>query len=155
MKWFLSLFILVVFNSCSNYEKIDLEKYSWITGEWHYNGEQYVLYENWKWDSEKKHFFGTGSMILNDVDTVYSQEMNIGYVNKKIFLSVKSSSEGVSKEAFFELNQHNEKMLTFRNKFSAYPRFITYRHLSNGIIETKAVGIKEGKNHSDIRVLLK
>lgn len=152
MKKIIFIFSFVSIIACSPTFK---NKYEWLVGSWGYKTENTYSVENWSWQKDNETYMSEGFFIANNQDTIYKQKIKFYKTEENLFLTVKTSGNTFSKEAFFELENSTNDSLIFKNKFKTFPEYIVYRKVDDTTIETSAIGVKNNKQIVESRILNK
>jgi hypothetical protein len=120
-------------------------KYDWLIGTWEYEEDNRYLQESWSWNQNKKQFNSKGFFLVHGSDTMYHQNITFSEVDDLGYLNVLTKNQNQEKEAYFTLQSATGDSLVFINNFPDFPKYIMYRKIDDNIIETSALGIKNGK----------
>lgn len=146
----LSICLFIGLLSCSLNSNNYKSQLSWLKGTWISTHQNRLAQETWEWNKKDKCYSASGFMS-QDVDTFYNQNLKIHSEKEDIFLSVKTSSNTETKEAFFKLINTNSDSLVFQNIFDQYPLYIVYIN-NSPYLKTRAIGQKNGHTQIDSRI---
>ncbi|MGB0428221.1 MAG: hypothetical protein ACPGEC_04770 [Flavobacteriales bacterium] len=141
--------LLVLVSACSLSHSNMKDKMSWLSATWQSKKNNLLAEETWYWNPEKSQYEAQGFMLF-DEDTIYTQHLVFSMEKEKGFLTVETSSDTETKEAFFKLVSYESDSLTFENLFDTFPTYIFYIKDGNSL-RTKAMGKKEGQTMIDLR----
>jgi len=146
----LSLCFILGLLSCNLSPNNYKSQLAWLKGTWTSTHHSRLAQETWEWNETDKCYKAHGFMTQN-IDTFYNQNLKIHSEKEDIFLSVETSSNTETKEAFFKLINTNADSLVFQNIFDQYPLYIVYVN-NSPYLKTRAIGQKNGHTQIDSRI---
>jgi len=156
-KYLMLLAIACNIISCGNSGKSDttdttitgfkeLEKASWLIGEWQNNSPEGNVTESWEKKNDST-LVGKSSFVIGK-DTVSSESISIEQNGKELFYIpvVKDQNNGLPVK--FGLTSSTDKKLVFENPKHDFPQKISYTKIANDSLLAEISGMIDGKYNS-------
>jgi hypothetical protein len=120
-----------------------IEKASWLIGEWGSSSKEGNLIETWTKESDST--LTATSYFIVGKDTVHSESIVLEQKGDNLFYipTIKNQNEG--KPVTFSMTTANENQLVFENATHDFPKKVTYNKISNDSLVGEISGIKDGK----------
>ena len=151
----LTLLALVLFVvSCDKYDKNgrlikdyeELNKATWLLGNWEYSDSIGKLTENWKMEDDST-FVGNSYFVLdNKKDTIHTESMQLQEAKEHLIYLATVKGQNNEDSVPFQLTINEDSLLVFENPKHDYPQKIQYELLRNSGIKASVFGkLKEKK----------
>lgn len=124
-----------------------LNKASWLVGEWGNTSKEGVLTETWTTENDStytgKTYFITGK------DTAFTETIQLMEKNNELHYMPTISDQNEGKQVTFLMTSATDKQLVFENKEHDFPQKITYNKITNDSIVAEIFGMKDGKESKE------
>ena len=134
------LFLLtIIFVSCNN-QKGELEKYSWLIGNWKtIKGTAHYEY----WESENDTLYTGFGYRLYGSDTIISETLKIFVREGKTYYCAAVPTQNKGKTVRFRLVSNTADSIVFENPNHDFPNRITYLNKGRDKIKTIITGFQQ------------
>ena len=151
MKNVVILAVVVVFISCQNKseKKFDeLEKMSWLVGEWENKMPEGVLTETWS-KSNDSTFIGK-TLFINEKDTLHSEDIVLTQKGETLLYIPTVKGQNDDKPIEFKMMESKiENEFAFENPKHDYPQKIVYKKVNETNLVATISGKQQGKSSSE------
>jgi hypothetical protein len=149
-------FALLLISSCNKYDANgnlikdydELEKASFLIGNWQKIDSTGTLEETWKTENDST-FLGTSYFVQNKKDTLHSEQIELVENNKTLFYTATVKGENNNQPTSFQLTEADDSLLVFENPKHDFPQKITYKLQKNNTLRATVSGIQFGKSKTD------
>ena len=129
--------------------------FKWISGNYQLNSDFGNYTEKWK-QEDSCTYFGFGCFLDNENhDTLFRQRMKLQQTPEGVFMYFNVKNQNDNKDVEFRLTKQERKLFTFENPFRDYPSIITYKILSDTIVNVVMFGFKNGKEKKEDFIITK
>ena len=147
MKKAIFLFVtILLFSSCQKSKEVSkIVGNDWLLGQWENKSKEGNLLEIW----EKKNdslFIGQ-SYFIKEKDTLHFEKIELQQKGENLLYVTTIKGQNNDKPLTFARNPEMEKVLTFENPKSDYPK-IVYKTIAKDRILIEISGIQQGKPSS-------
>lgn len=118
-----------------------IEKASWLIGEWGNTSKEGVLTETWTKENDST-FLGK-TYFITGKDTAFTESIQLMQQNDQLLYIPTVSDQNEGKPVSFTLTTSSENQLVFENKEHDFPQKITYNKITNDSIVAEIYGIKD------------
>ncbi|PZO27202.1 MAG: hypothetical protein DCF13_12185 [Flavobacteriaceae bacterium] len=151
MKNVVILAVVVVFISCQNKseKKFDeLEKMSWLVGEWENTMPDGVLTETWTKANDST--FTGKTLFIRDKDTLHSEEIVLTQKGETLLYIPTVKGQNDNKPVEFKITESKiENEFAFENPKHDYPQKIVYKKVNETNLVATISGKQQGKSSSE------
>ncbi|TDP58010.1 DUF6265 family protein [Flavobacterium dankookense] len=151
MKNVVILAVVVVFISCQNKseKKFDeLEKMSWLVGEWENKMPEGVLTESWTKANDST-FIGK-TLFINEKDTLHSEDIVLTQKGENLLYIPTVKGQNDDKPVEFKMMESKiENEFAFENPKHDYPQKIVYKKVNETNLVATISGKQQGKSSSE------
>ena len=149
-------FALLLISSCNKYDANgnlikdydELEKASFLIGNWQKIDSTGTLEETWKTENDST-FLGTSYFVQNKKDTLHSEQIELIENNKNLIYKATVKGENNNQPVAFQLTNADDSLLVFENPKHDYPQKITYTLQKNNTLKATVSGKINGKSNSN------
>ncbi|MET0759371.1 MAG: DUF6265 family protein [Flavobacterium sp.] len=124
-----------------------IEKASWLVGEWGNTSKEGVLTETWTKENDST-FLGK-TYFITGKDTAFTESIQLMQKKDQLLYIPTISDQNEGKHVTFTLTTSSDNQLVFENKEHDFPQKITYNKISNDSIIAEISGIKDGKKSTE------
>lgn len=144
--------------SCKKYDKSgrlikdydELNKATWLLGNWTYSDSIGKLTENWKTEDDST-FVGTSFFVLdNEKDTIHSETMQLQEDKEHLIYLASVKGQNNEDSVPFQLTISEDSLLVFENPKHDYPQKIQYQLSKNSGMKATIFGKIKGKKTVEI-----
>jgi len=157
LKLFLLVAVASTISSCNNssnqkstYTNInrfnELEKASWLIGEWQNNSPEGNATETWEKKNDST--FAGKSYFVVGKDTVSSETISLEQNGKELFYIPTVKGQNNEQPVKFALTSSTSKQLIFENPIHDFPQKISYTQIKNDSLLAEISGTMNGKQNS-------
>ena len=151
MKNVVILAVVVVFISCQNKSEKnfdELEKMSWLVGEWENTMPEGVLTETWS-KSNDSTFIGK-TLFINEKDTIHSEDIVLTQKGENLLYIPTVKGQNDDKPVEFKMMESKiENEFAFENPKHDYPQKIVYKKVNETNLVATISGKQQGKSSSE------
>lgn len=151
MKNVVILAVVVVFISCQNKSEKnfdELEKMSWLVGEWENTMPEGVLTETWS-KSNDSTFIGK-TLFINEKDTLHSEDIVLTQKGENLLYIPTVKGQNDDKPVEFKMMESKiENEFAFENPKHDYPQKIVYKKVNETNLVAAISGKQQGKSSSE------
>lgn len=133
-------------NLIKSYEQLD--KASWMLGEWEKKDSLGILTENWK-PLDDSTYVGTSYFVINKKDTVHSEQIELMEQEEHLIYRATVKGENNNMPIPFQLTSDKDSLLVFENPKHDFPQKIQYKLQKNGTVVATVSGTQNGKSSSE------
>jgi hypothetical protein len=130
----------------SNDRFYELEKASWLVGNWQNISSEGNATEIWERKNDSA--FSAKSLFIVGNDTVSSETITLEQHGKELSYNPTVKGQNNNQPIKFILTSSTENLLVFENPEHDFPQLITYTLLSQDSLVAEISGIMEGKYNS-------
>lgn len=124
----------------------ELEKASWILGEWQNKSAEGNATEIWEQQDDST-FKGKSYFVIGP-DTVSSEKLSLAQIGKDLFYIPVVKGQNNELPVKFKLTSSADNLLVFENPSHDFPQKITYLKISADSLLAEISGIMDGKPNS-------
>jgi hypothetical protein len=149
-KLILSMTVLSIIACQNKSEKNfdELEKMSWLVGEWENKMPEGVLTETWT-KSNDSTFIGK-TLFINEKDTLHSEEIILIQKGETLLYIPTVKGQNDDKPVEFKMTESKtENEFAFENPAHDYPQKIVYKKVSDTKLVATISGKQQGKPSSE------
>lgn len=151
MKNAFILAVAIVFISCQNKSEKnfdELEKMSWLVGEWENKMPEGVLTETWTKANDST--FTGKTLFINEKDTIHAEEIVLTQKGETLLYIPTVKGQNDNKPVEFKMTESKTKNeFAFENPAHDYPQKIVYKKVSNTNLVATISGKQQGKPSSE------
>lgn len=125
----------------------EIEKASWLIGEWGNTSKEGVLTETWTKENDST--FQGKTYFITGKDTAFTESIQLMQQKDQLLYIPTVSDQNKGKHVSFTLTTSTENQLVFENKEHDFPQKITYNKISNDSIIAEISGMKDGKESKE------
>lgn len=126
----------------------ELEKMSWLVGEWENKMPEGILTETWT-KSNDSTFIGK-TLFINEKDTLHSEEIVLTQKGETLLYIPTVKGQNDNKPVEFKMTESKtENEFAFENPKHDYPQKIVYKKVSDTNLVATISGKQEGKPSSE------
>jgi hypothetical protein len=148
--------ILFCFSSCNKYDSNgklikdfeELNKASWLIGEWQKKDSIGTLQENWKSENDST-YSGASYFIIEKGDTVHSESIELMEDKEHLIYTATVKGENNDDSIPFQMTESTDSLLVFENPKHDYPQKIKYKLNKDKSILATVSGKQKGKESSE------
>lgn len=143
-KIFLTFILILTQASCQKSKQVSkIVGTDWLLGQWENKSDDGNLLEIW----EKKNdsIFIAQSYFIKGKDTLHSEKIELQQKGENLLYVSTIKGQNNDKPLTFARNPEIEKVLTFENPKSNYPKKIVYKTIAKDRILIEISGIQQGK----------
>jgi Domain of unknown function (DUF6265) len=149
-------FAIIFMHSCKKYdangneikEYEELNKATFLLGEWEKKDSLGVLKENWITVDDST-FAGTSYFIINEKDTVHKESMELMQEGDYLIYRTTIKGENKDEPVPFQMMEEKDSSLVFTNPKHEYPSKISYKLNKDKSVLTTISGTIKGKKSSE------
>jgi hypothetical protein len=142
-----AMFFVSCKTDSSNKSFDELEKMSWLVGEWENKMPEGVLTETWT-KSNDSSFIGK-SFFIHEKDTIHFEEIVLTQKGETLFYTPTVKGQNNDEPIEFKLTNSTENEFTFENPKHDYPQKIAYKKLNANNLVATISGKQQGKPSSE------
>lgn len=131
-----------------------LEKASWLLGEWGNKSPEGELTERWKRENDSV-FKGESYFVTGDKDTVFAETIVLDETDEKLAYTVTVPDQNNAKPVRFKMTSITDGQIVFENPKHDFPAKITYKKIGNDSLKAEISGMRDGKPSSEIFAMKK
>jgi len=157
LKLFMLIMIAITISSCNNSSNLksteakinsfnELEKASWLIGEWQNNSVKGNASEIWEKKNDST-YFGKSYFVVGK-DTVSSETISLEQNGNQLYYIPTVKDQNAGKPVKFMLTSSNSSQLIFENPKHDFPQKISYTLISNDTLLAEISGSIDGKQNS-------
>ncbi|MBM6498551.1 DUF6265 family protein [Flavobacterium macrobrachii] len=151
MKNVVILAVVVVFISCQNKSEKnfdELEKMSWLVGEWENKMPDGILTETWTKANDST--FTGKTLFIRDKDTLHSEEIVLTQKGETLLYIPTVKGQNDNKPVEFKITESKiENEFAFENPKHDYPQKIVYKKVNETNLVATISGKQQGKSSSE------
>ena len=149
MKKAILLFVtILLFSSCQKSKQVSkIVGFDWLLGQWENKSDEGNLLEIWAKVNDS--LFVGESYFIKEKDTLHSEKIQLKQKGENLLYESTIKGQNNDKPITFARNPEIEKMLTFENPKSDYPKKIIYQRIAKDKILIEISGIQQGKPSSN------
>ncbi|WP_396155108.1 DUF6265 family protein [Flavobacterium macrobrachii] len=151
MKNVVILAVVVVFIACQNKSEKnfdELEKMSWLVGEWENKMPDGILTETWTKANDST--FTGKTLFIRDKDTLHSEEIVLTQKGETLLYIPTVKGQNDNKPVEFKITESKiENEFAFENPKHDYPQKIVYKKVNETNLVTTISGKQQGKSSSE------
>lgn len=152
------LVFLILFVSCKKYDANgneikdydELNKASWLLGEWEKTDSLGTLVEIWKTEDDST-FVGESYYIQNQKDTIHRETIELMQDQEHLIYTATVEGENNDEGVPFQMTKDNDSLLVFENPKHDFPQKIKYQlKKDNSLLATisgKIKGIERAQSY--------
>jgi hypothetical protein len=157
-SFLLLISLLFSFVSCKNGNGknktyVEIEKVSWLIGNWENITEEGKLSETWEKKNDST-LVGE-SYFIRDKDTLHSERIELSQKEEELFYIPIVKGQNNNKPVTFKLTLATENEFTFENPTHDYPQKIVYKMVNASNILATISGKQQGKVTTEIYPMTK
>lgn len=153
--------MIIFTESCSEEQKAIISNSEkappvhWITGNYYFKSSHGHYYEKWE-KKDSTTYYGLGYfMDVDNEDTLFRQRMKLQQTVDGVFMFFNVKNQNDNKDVEFRLTKQENKVYTFENSFRDYPSIVTYKLLSDSVVNVVMHGFKNGKEKMEDFIITK
>ncbi|MCZ8090522.1 MAG: DUF6265 family protein [Flavobacterium sp.] len=151
MKNVVILAVVVVFIACQNKSEKnfdELEKMSWLVGEWENKMPDGILTETWTKANDST--FTGKTLFIRDKDTLHSEEIVLTQKGETLLYIPTVKGQNDNKPVEFKITESKiENEFAFENPKHDYPQKIVYKKVNETNLVATISGKQQGKSSSE------
>lgn len=151
MKNVVILAVVVVFIACQNKSEKnfdELEKMSWLVGEWEKKMPDGILTETWTKANDST--FTGKTLFIRDKDTLHSEEIVLTQKGETLLYIPTVKGQNDNKPVEFKITESKiENEFAFENPKHDYPQKIVYKKVNETNLVATISGKQQGKSSSE------
>jgi hypothetical protein len=151
MKNVVILAVVVVFIACQNKSEKnfdELEKMSWLVGEWENKMPDGILTETWTKANDST--FTGKTLFIRDKDTLHSEEIVLTQKGETLLYIPTVKGQNDNKPVEFKKTESKiENEFAFENPKHDYPQKIVYKKVNETNLVATISGKQQGKSSSE------
>jgi hypothetical protein len=151
MKNVVILAVVVVFIACQNKSEKnfdELEKMSWLVGEWENKMPDGILTETWTKANDST--FTGKTLFIRDKDTLHSEEIVLTQKGETFLYIPTVKGQNDNKPVEFKITESKiENEFAFENPKHDYPQKIVYKKVNETNLVATISGKQQGKSSSE------
>lgn len=151
MKNVFILAVVVVFIACQNKSEKnfdELEKMSWLVGEWENKMPDGILTETWTKANDST--FTGKTLFIRDKDTLHSEEIVLTQKGETLLYIPTVKGQNDNKPVEFKITESKiENEFAFENPKHDYPQKIVYKKVNETNLVATISGKQQGKSSSE------
>jgi hypothetical protein len=151
MKNVVILAVVVVFIACQNKSEKnfdELEKMSWLVGEWENKMPDGILTETWTKANDST--FTGKTLFIRDKDTLHSEEIGLTQKGETLLYIPTVKGQNDNKPVEFKITESKiENEFAFENPKHDYPQKIVYKKVNETNLVATISGKQQGKSSSE------
>lgn len=148
--------ILFCFSSCNKYDSNgklikdfeELNKASWLIGEWQKKDSIGTLQENWKSENDST-YSGVSYFIIEKGDTVHSESIELMEDKEHLIYTATVKGQNNDDSIPFQMTESTDSLLVFENPKHDFPQKIKYKLNKDKSILATVSGKQKGKESSE------
>ncbi len=157
-----ALLTLILATSCDKYDANgnlikdydELEKASFLIGNWQKTDSTGTLEETWKTENDST-YLATSYFVQNKKDTLHYEQIELVENNKNLIYKATVKGENNNQPIAFQLTDADDSLLVFENPKHDFPQKITYRLQKNNTLKATISGNQFGKVKTDNYIMAK
>ncbi len=149
MRYLVILALIVA--SCQSkkeHKSYEVEKASWLLGQWADTSEQGVLEETWTKSNDS--VYRGSAFFFKGKDTLFREQVDLKEVDGILQYIVTVPDQNDGSAVAFALTSQTDSLLVFENPKHDYPRVIRYRRITQDSIVATISGTQQGKASEEV-----
>lgn len=127
-----------------DYPSEQITEIDWLLGEWKFEDESGVLYEEWSKANDS--IYSGVSYYIEKKDTLFFETLELKIKGDSLFYT--SFGEGTSSKTFKGLYEHENASFVIENPLNSFPRTVAYKHLSDTLMIIEVSGEVDGSEET-------